>query len=73
MVYCRDFTELSSEPNESNSHSHTIIAFLDITHRPILFKTHNVWETGFCIRLQVEPTQLDQIDDRILSPKRCVF
>jgi hypothetical protein len=27
-----------------------------------LFKTHNVAETGFCLRLQVRPTQLGPID-----------
>jgi hypothetical protein len=27
-----------------------------------LFKTRNVSETGFCLRLQVEPTQLGPID-----------
>jgi hypothetical protein len=27
---------------------------LDIIYRPVLFK-HNVSETGFCLRLQVEP------------------
>jgi hypothetical protein len=47
-------------------------------------KTHRVSETGFCLRLQVKPTQLGPIDgaspylrtangDRIQSPKRCVF
>jgi hypothetical protein len=29
----------------------TIIVFLDIIHRPVLFRTHNVSETGFCLRL----------------------
>jgi hypothetical protein len=28
----------------------------------LLFKTHNVSESGFCLRLQVEPTQLDPVD-----------
>jgi hypothetical protein len=36
----------------------TIIVFPNIMHRPVfLFKTRNVSETGFCLRLQVEPTQ----------------
>jgi hypothetical protein len=39
----------------------TIIAFLDIIH-PVLFKTHDVSETGFCLRLRVLPTQLGPID-----------
>jgi hypothetical protein len=29
---------------------------------PFLFKPHNVSETGFCLRLQVEPSQLGPID-----------
>jgi hypothetical protein len=27
-----------------------------------LFKIHNVLETGFCLRLQVKPTQLGSVD-----------
>jgi hypothetical protein len=29
--------------------------FLDIIHRHVFIKTHNVSETGFCLRLHVEP------------------
>jgi hypothetical protein len=43
--------------------------FLDIINRPLLIKNrpvyfskHNVSETGFCLRLQVKPTQLNAID-----------
>jgi hypothetical protein len=44
--------------------------FLDIIHHPVfiwkhcpLYITkHNVLETGFCLRLQVKPTQLGSID-----------
>jgi hypothetical protein len=44
--------------------------FLDIVHhpvfylkhRPVYISKHNVSETGFCLRLQVKPTQLGQID-----------
>jgi hypothetical protein len=36
--------------------------FLDIIHRPVYFQEHNVSETGFCLRLQVKPTQLGPID-----------
>jgi hypothetical protein len=43
--------------------------FLEIIHRPLLFKTpcyiylkRNVSETGFCLRLQVKTTQLGLID-----------
>jgi hypothetical protein len=34
--------------------------FLDIIHRLVHFlKNHNVSETGFCLRPQEKPTQLD--------------
>jgi hypothetical protein len=36
--------------------------FLDCFHRPVFILKHNVSETGFCLRLQVEPTQLGPID-----------
>jgi hypothetical protein len=36
--------------------------FLDIIHRPVYISKHNVSETGFCLRLQVKPTQLGAID-----------
>jgi hypothetical protein len=36
--------------------------FLDIFHRPVYFSKHNVSETGFCLRLQVKPTELGPID-----------
>jgi hypothetical protein len=35
--------------------------FLDIIRRPVFILKH-VSETGFCLRLQVEPTQLGPID-----------
>jgi hypothetical protein len=38
------------------------ITILDIIHRPFFYLKHDVWETGFCLRLQVERTQLGQID-----------
>jgi hypothetical protein len=41
----------------------TSIMFLDIIQSLVHFlKNHNVSETGFCLRLQVKPTQLDPID-----------
>jgi hypothetical protein len=40
----------------------TLIMFLDIIHCPFSNLKHNVSETGFCLRLQVEPTQLDPMD-----------
>jgi hypothetical protein len=46
----------------------TNIMFLDIIHRPVFFykylvyiTKHNISETGFCLHLQVKPTQLGQI------------
>jgi hypothetical protein len=36
--------------------------FLDIIHRPVYISKHNVSQTGFCLRLQVKPTQLGPID-----------
>jgi hypothetical protein len=38
------------------------IAILDIIHRPVFHLKHNVSETGFCLRIQVEHTQLGLID-----------
>jgi hypothetical protein len=35
---------------------------LDIIYRPMFYLKLNVSETGFCLRLQVEPTQLRPID-----------
>jgi hypothetical protein len=40
----------------------TITVFLDIIHRPVFYLKHKVSETGFCLRLQVIPTQLGPID-----------
>jgi hypothetical protein len=39
-----------------------ILTVLDIIHRPGFHLTHDVSETGFGLRLQVEPVQLDPID-----------
>jgi hypothetical protein len=39
-----------------------IITILDIIHRPVFYLKHNVWETGFCPCLQVEPNQTGTID-----------
>jgi hypothetical protein len=38
------------------------ITILDIIHRPVLYLNHDISETGFCLRLQVEPTDMGQID-----------
>jgi hypothetical protein len=50
--------------------SYMFIIFLDIIHRPVFMykhcpvyiSKHSVSETGFCLRLQVKPTQLGPID-----------
>jgi hypothetical protein len=43
-------------------HIDIIITILDIIHRPVFYLKHNVSDTGLCLRLQVEHTQLSQID-----------
>jgi hypothetical protein len=35
-----------------------ILIKLDIIHRPVFYIKHDVSKTGFCLRLQIEPTQL---------------
>jgi hypothetical protein len=40
----------------------SIILSLSKKHRPVYFSKHNVSETGFCLCLQVKPTQLGPID-----------
>jgi hypothetical protein len=37
------------------------ITILDIIRRPVVYLKHSVLEAWFCLRLQVEPTQLHQI------------
>jgi hypothetical protein len=39
-----------------------LLCFCTLSIVLLLFKTHNVSETGFCLRLQVEPTQLGPVD-----------
>jgi hypothetical protein len=36
--------------------------FIKKKKRPVYFSKHNVSETGFCLRLQVKPTQLGPVD-----------
>jgi hypothetical protein len=50
----------------------------DIIYRPLFYLKHGFSETGFCPRLQVEPTQLGLTDRASLclltgSPKFCVL
>jgi hypothetical protein len=40
---------------------------LDIIHRPALYLKHDISETGFCLRLQVETTQMGPIQRSIFS------
>jgi hypothetical protein len=35
---------------------------MDIIRHHVFYLEHNALETGFCLRLQVEPTQLGPID-----------
>jgi hypothetical protein len=39
-----------------------IIMIMNITHCSVFYLKHNVSETGFCLLLQVEPTQLGPIN-----------
>jgi hypothetical protein len=59
-------------------YSSITITIQKIIHGPVFYSylKHDLWETGFCLRLQVESTQLVQIlfpetadGDRIQSPK----
>jgi hypothetical protein len=34
---------------------------MDIIHRPVIYLKHDISDTGFCLHLQVEPTQLRPI------------
>jgi hypothetical protein len=43
------------------------VTFLDIIRPPDYFSKHIVSETGFCLRLQVNPTQLVPISGLVLS------
>jgi hypothetical protein len=37
---------------------HATITVLDFIHQPVLYLKHDVLETGLCLRLQVEPTEM---------------
>jgi hypothetical protein len=39
-----------------------IITVLDIIHHPVFYLKHDVLETGLCLCLQAEPSQLNPID-----------
>jgi hypothetical protein len=38
------------------------IAFLENIHRLVFYLKHDISETGFCLRLKVEPNQVGQIE-----------
>jgi hypothetical protein len=38
---------------------------LDIIYRPVFYLNYDVSETLFCLRLQVEPTQMGQIESNL--------
>jgi hypothetical protein len=46
------------------------ITILDIVHRPLFYLKHGVSETGFCLRLQAESTQLVSRHRTSQSPDR---
>jgi hypothetical protein len=46
------------------------VIILDIIYLSVSYLKHNVSESGFCLRLQVEPTQMGLIDSYSLSPDR---
>jgi hypothetical protein len=43
-------------------YGHYTSSRLYLKHRPVYITKQNISETGFCLRLQVEPTQLGPID-----------
>jgi hypothetical protein len=67
-IFCWNFS--ASYAMKCNIHSeslwwwyiNTIIMFLNIIHVPFLFKIHNISETAFYLRLQVELIQLGPIN-----------
>jgi hypothetical protein len=50
----------------------TTITILDIIHRPVFYLKHNVSETGFCLRLHVETTQIGAVGRANLSRRTAV-
>jgi hypothetical protein len=46
---------------QNNIHVVNII-FLDIIHRPFYLLKHNISETGFCLHVEVKPTQLGPVN-----------
>jgi hypothetical protein len=40
----------------------TTITILDTAHRPVFYMNHDVSDTGFNLRLQVEPTEFGLTD-----------
>jgi hypothetical protein len=51
------------------------IIILDIIHRPVFYLKHDVSETGFGLRLQVEPTQMGPmcVSGPVLPPTLHVY
>jgi hypothetical protein len=46
------------------------ITIVDIIHRPAFYLKHDVSDTGFCLRLQVEPTHVGPIDRASVWPRK---
>jgi hypothetical protein len=49
------------------------ITILEIIHRPVFYLKHDVSETGFCLSLQVNTTQLGSIDTASLCLRNFCF
>jgi hypothetical protein len=49
------------------------VTTLDVIHRPVFYLKHDVSETGFCLRLLVEPPQLGPIDRANLCLRTSCF
>jgi hypothetical protein len=60
-------------PRRYNPEYHIAITVLDIIHRPITYSKDDVSDTGFCLRLQVEPTQVGPIERTSFYRSRSYF
>jgi hypothetical protein len=50
-----------------------LLFFFTLSIVPFLIKTHNVSETGFCLRLQVESAHMSLIDHPISQPSLVIY
>jgi hypothetical protein len=54
--------ELCAQDRKGGQDLHITIQIRGIIHRPVFYLKHSLSETGFCLRLQVEPTQVGPIE-----------